>query len=220
MTDVITYNFKKFSKIADNLCHIGNVPLYFRHVHKKTCMNCQHLFLLVAKEHTTCWYCMFVESLYDSKILKYIGLKKSPHFTILHKFSQRPPARVLNRLIFQTKRLFRQGKIPGADSSGMELDCASSNYCERIDRKEPVKGFVNLNMICDVNNKNLLVTKIRKNRISDFSGFIPMLNKIKRLDFEHFVTDKGYDSWRNHKAVQDAWGNITNQDKELWKKQV
>jgi hypothetical protein len=204
MNGVIAFKFKKFSKIVDELCQIGNVPLYFRYVQKKTYTNYQHLFLLVAKEHTTYGYRMFVESLYDSMIPKYIKLKKIPHFTTLQKFAQRLPAKILNKLIFQTKNLFRQGNILGADSTGMELYHASSHYCKRIDRKNPVKGFVNLNMICDVKNKNIIVTKIRKKRRSDFSDFMPMFNKIKNLDFDHFVADKGFDSWRNHKAVQDA----------------
>ena len=204
MTEVITYKFKKFSKIVDNLCQIGNVPLYFRYVQKKTYTNYQHLFLLVAKEHTTYGYRMFVESLYDSKIPKYIKLKKIPHFTTLQKFAQRLPAKILNKLIFQTKNLFKQGHILGADSTGMELDHASSHYCKRINREKPVKGFVNLNMICDVKNKNILVTKIRKKRRHDCSDFMPMFNKVKRLDFEYFVADKGYDSAKNHKAIYES----------------
>jgi len=202
--DVITYKFKKFSKIVDKLCQIGNVPLYFRYVQKKTYSNYQHLFLLVAKEHTTYGYRMFVESLYDSKIPNYINLKKIPHFTTLQKFAQRLPAIILNRLIFQTKKLFKQGKILGADSTGMELDHASSHYCKRINREKPVKGFVNLNMICDVKNKNILVTKIRKKRRHDCSDFLPMFNKVKNLDFDHFVADKGYDSWKNHRAIYES----------------
>jgi len=204
MDEVITFKFKKFSKIVDALCEMGNIPLYFRYVQKKTFTNYQHLFLLVAKEHTTYGYRMFIESLYDSKIPTYIKLKKIPHFTTLQKFASRLPAKILNKLIFQTRTLFKQGSIFGADSTGMELDHASSHYCKRIDRKEPVKGFVNLNMICDVKNKNILVTKIRKKRRSDFSDFMPMFNKIKHFAFDYFVADKGYDSWRNHKAVQDA----------------
>jgi len=106
-----------------------------------------------------------------------------------------------------TKNLFEQGNIFGSDSTGMELDHASAHYCKRIDRKEPVKGFVNLNMICDVKNKNILVTKIRKKRRHDCSDFLPMFNKIKNLDFDYFVADKGYDSAKNHKAIYDSGAN-------------
>jgi hypothetical protein len=213
--EIITNKFKKFSKIVDNLCRIGNVPLYFRYVQKKTFTNYQHLFLLVAKEHTTYGYRMFVESLYDSKIPKYIRLKKIPHFTTLQKFAQRLPAIILNKLVFLTRKLFKQGKILGADSTGMELDHASAHYCKRIDRDKPVKGFVNLNMICDVQNKNILVTKIRKRRRHDCSDFLPMFNKVKFLDFDHFVADKGYDSWKNHKAIYESGAKSSIKTKKL-----
>ena len=205
MEDVIKFKFKKFSKIVDRICEIGDIPLYFRYVQKKTYTNYQHIFLLVAKEHTTYGYRMFVESLYDSKMPKYIGLKKIPHFTTLQKFAQRLPAFIVDKLVSLTRHLFKkQSKILGADSTGMELDHASSHYCKRIDRDKPLKGFVNLNMICDVKNKNILVTKIRKKRRHDCSDFLPMFNKIKHLDFDFFVADKGYDSNQNHKAIYDA----------------
>ncbi len=163
MKEVICFKFKKFSKIVNNLCVLGEVPRYFRYVQKKTFDNFQHLFLLVAKEHTNYGYRMFIESLYDSKIPSYIGLKKIPHFTTLQKFAQRLSSRIIDKLVFLTKDLFKKKtRILGSDSTGLELDHASSHYCKRIDRKEPVKGFVNLNMICDVENKNIIVTKNQK----------------------------------------------------------
>ena len=205
MTRILKFKFKKFSKIVDEICRFGDVPKYFRYVQKKTFSNYQHLFLLVAKEHTSMGYRGFVELLYDSKIPEYISLKKIPHFTTLQKFAKRLPAKLLNKLVFSTRKLFKkQGTILGADSAGMELDHASSHYCKRIDRDKPVKGFVNLNMICDVKNKNILVTKIRKKKRNDFADFILMFNKIKHLKFEHFVADKGYDSNKNHKAIYDS----------------
>ena len=205
MEKVISFKFKKFSKIVDNLCKIGQIPRYFRYVQKKTFDNFQHLFLLVAKEHTTYGYRMFIESLYDSKIPKYIGLKNIPHFTTLQKFAQRLPAKIVDKLVFLTKDLFEKpGKILGSDSTGLDLDHASSHYCKRICREEPIKGFVNLNMVCDVENKNILVTKIRKKRRHDCSDFLPMFNKIKKLNFDFFVADKGYDSEKNHRAVFES----------------
>lgn len=203
--DVIKFKFKKFSKIVDDLCQSAQIPKYFRYVQKKTYNNYQHLFLLIAKEHSKNDYRSFVESLYDSKIPKYIGLKKIPHFTTLQKFAKRLAASVVDKLVYLTKNLFKkEGKILGADSTGIELDHASAHYCKRINREKPVKGFVNLNMICDIKNKNIIVTKIRKRRRHDCSDFMPMFNKVKNLDFDYFVADKGYDSNSNHKAIYDS----------------
>jgi len=203
--EVIHYKFKKFSKIVAKLCIFGEIPVYFSKFSNKIFTNIQHLFLLVAKENTTYGYRKFVESLYDSKIPQYISLKRIPHFTTLQKFASRLEAKLLEKLIFMTRNLFKkQGTFFGADSTGMELDHASSHYCKRIDRIKPVKGFVNLNALSDLYNKIILVTKIRKKRRHDCVDFMPMFNKIKHLDFDYFVADKGYDSEKNHKAIFEA----------------
>ena len=203
--DVIPYKFKKFSKIVSKLCILGGIPAYNSKFSNKIFTNIQHLFLLVAKENTTYGYRKFVESLYDSKIPRYISLRRIPHFTTLQKFAQRLEARLLKVLIFMTRHLFKeQGTFMGVDSTGMSLDHASSHYCRRIDRTKPVKGFVNLNALSDLYNKIILVTKIRKHRRHDAIDFVPMFNKVKHLDFDYLVADKGYDSNRNHKFVFEA----------------
>jgi hypothetical protein len=205
MNQIIIHKFKKFSKIVDQLCVLGQIPKYFRYVQKKTFNNFQHIFLLVVKEHTTYGYRKFVESLYDSKIPLYIGLKHIPHFTTLQKFAQRLSANLIEKLVFLTQYLFKEhGTFFGVDSTGMELDYASHHYCKRINREKPVKGFVNLNALSDLHNKIILATKIRKKRRHDCSDFLPMWNKVKHLDFDFFVADKGYDSEMNHKAVFES----------------
>lgn len=205
MDQVIVHKFKKFSIIVERLCAQAHIPLYFRYVQKKTYTNHQHLFLLVAKEHSRYDYRMFIESLYDSKIPQYIQLRRIPHFTTLQKFAKRIEAKFLNSLVFLTRDLFkRHGTFIGVDSTGMELDHASSHYCKRIGRDKPVKGFVNLNALSDLYNKIILVPKIRKKRRHDCVDFPLMWNKVKNLDFDFLVADKGYDSEVNHKAVFDA----------------
>ena len=93
--DVIPYKFKKFSKIVSKLCILGGIPAYNSKFSNKIFTNIQHLFLLVAKENTTYGYRKFVESLYDSKIPRYISLRRIPHFTTLQKFAQRLEAYVV-----------------------------------------------------------------------------------------------------------------------------
>ena len=139
--DVIYYKFKKFSKIVTKLCILGEIPVYNSKYSNKIFTNIQHLFLLVAKENTNFGYRKFTEFLYDSKLPKYISLRKIPHFTTLQKFASRLAAKLVKKLIFMTRNLFKeQGTIFGVDSTGMELDHASSHYCKRINREKPVKG--------------------------------------------------------------------------------
>jgi len=203
--EIITYKFKKFSKIVNKLCVFGEIPLYFSKFSNKIFTNIQHLFLLIAKENTTFGYRKFVESLYDSKIPRYIGLKKIPHFTTLQKFASRIKAEIIAKLVFLCKDLFKEhGTIWGVDSTGIELDHASAHYCKRIDRIKPVKGFVNFNAISDLYNKIFVVVKIRKHRRHDCVDLQCMYPKIKNEDFDYFVADKGYDSNKNHKMVFES----------------
>jgi hypothetical protein len=192
MNQIIIHKFKKFSKIVDQLCVLGQIPKYFRYVQKKTFNNFQHIFLLVVKEHTTYGYRKFVESLYDSKIPFYIGLKHIPHFTTLQKFAQRLSANLVEKLVFLTQHLFKEhGTFFGVDSTGMELDHASHHYCKRINREKPVKGFVNLNALSDLHNKIILATKIRKKRRHDCSDFFPMWNRVRdREDYSEIRRKK------------------------------
>jgi|TARA_B100000959_G_scaffold273418_1_gene323916 hypothetical protein len=220
--DVIPYKLKKFSKIVNKLCIFGEIPIYNSKYSNRIFTNIQHLFLLVSKENTGNTYREFIESLYDSKIPRYISLKSIPHFTTLQKFAQRIGAKLIDKLIFLTRNLFKEhGTFLGADSTGMELDHASAHYCKRIDREKPVKGFVNLNVISDLYNKIILVTKIRKKRRHDCSDFLPMFNKVKNLDFDFFVADKGYDSNENHKAIfetgKDSLISLKNKDLPIHK---
>ena len=222
MTEVIQYKFKKFSKIVERLCAQANIPQYFRYVQKKSFTNQQHLFLLVAKEHSRYGYRMFVESLYDSKLPQYIGLRKIPHFTTLQKFAQRLEAKLLSKLIFLTQHLFKEhGTFFGIDGTGFSLDHSSHHYCKRIGRTKPVKGFVALQALSDLYNKIVLVPKIRKRRRHDTVDFLPMWNKVKHLDFDFFVADKGYDSEENHKAVfeagKDSLISLKNADLPIYK---
>jgi transposase len=203
--EIITFKFKKFSKIVKKLCVFGEIPLYFSKFSNKLYSNIQHLFLLVAKENTTFGYRKFVESLYDSKLPKYIGLRKIPHFTTLQKYSARLKSQILSKLVFLCKHLFReQGTIWGIDSTGIELDHASSHYCKRINRERPVKGFINFNAISDLYNKNFIIVKIRKRRRHDCVDLQCMYPKIKNEVFDFFVADKGYDSDKNHQMVFES----------------
>jgi len=220
--EVVSHKFKKFSLIVQNLCQKAQIPLYTSRFSNKIFTNVQHLFLLVAKEHSKYGYRMFVESLYDSKIPQYIGLRKIPHFTTLQKFAQRLEAKLLNKLIFLTRHLFKEhGTFFGIDSTGMSLDHASHHYCKRIKRKKPIKGFVKLNALSDLYNKIILVPKIRKKSRHDTIDFIPMFNKVKHLDFDILVADKGYDSEKNNKTVfeagKDCLISLRNFDLPIWR---
>jgi transposase len=102
------------------------------------------------------------------------------------------------------KKFKKLGKIFGVDSTGMELDNASMHYCKRIDREKPIKGFVNLNAITDLENKCFVAVKIRKRRRHDTVDFPSIFNKVKFHDFDTLVADKGYDSERNHEYIHKA----------------
>ena len=203
--DVIKYKFKKFSKIVSKICIELQIPTYNSKFSNKIFTNMQHLFLYLIKENCNFGYRKFTEFLYDSKIQQYISLRRIPHFTTLNKFIKRIKSKLFDKIIFETKHLFSKiGTIWGADSTGFELDHASAHYCKRIDRHEPVKGFVNLNTISDLYNKIFVIVKIRKHRRHDSPDLKSMYPKIKREPFDYFVADKGYDAEYNHELIFES----------------
>jgi len=204
MSNVIHYKFKNFSKIAKKLCKRLRMPLYNSRYSNKIFTNYQKLFLLVYKTEKNLTYRQLEEDLYESKIPEYLGLKRIPRWTTLQMFAMGLQTKFLERLIRETANLVRViGSIAGIDSTGMSLDTASHHYCKRINRTKPIKGFLTLQALSDLDNQTVRSVRLHKKRMHDSRHLIPLLNKGVNKNMEVFVADKGYDSEANHCYLMD-----------------
>ena len=111
----------KFAKNIIKAIKIRQVRLYSHKFSKKTYTLHQHIVLLALREyHNGMGFRRFCELLPDYVyLLDYLNLETIPHFTTLHKVSQRLKGNIIDGVVlgFARKAKFRAG----IDSTGLSL---------------------------------------------------------------------------------------------------
>ena len=204
-------------RFAENIIKalkIRQVRLYTNKFSKKTYTLHQHIVLLSLREYNKgIGFRQFCELLPDYNLLvDFLGLKKIPHFTTLHKVSQRLKGTFLEDIFlgFATRAKFRSG----IDSTGLSLQHSTYYYEKRLEhfRKEKTKkrGRPRLrrkkkhqytSIFADLDNQIILSTKLLKGSKSDNKMMIPTIRKAKEI-FHKIISndaDRGYDAEYNHK---------------------
>ena len=208
----------KFAKNILQALKVKFVRLYGHKFSKKTYTLHQHIVLLALREyHKGMGFRRFCQLLPDySLLLDYLGLSQIPHFTTLHKVSQRLKSTVVERIFlgFASKSKFRAG----IDSTGMSLQHSTYYYEKRLEhfrsakkkkrgrpRKKRKKKHQYTSIFADLDKQIILATKLLRGAKSDSKMMIPTINKAKEL-FGQIIshdTDKGYDAEYNHKFVNE-----------------
>jgi len=222
----------KFAKNILQALKVKFVRLYGHKFSKKTYTLHQHIVLLALREyHKGMGFRRFCQLLPDySLLLEYLGLSQIPHFTTLHKVSQRLKSKVVEKIFlgFASKSKFRAG----VDSTGMSLQHSTYYYEKRLEhfrlaknkkvgrpRKKRKKKHQYTNVFADLDRQIILATKLLRGSQSDNKMMIPTLKKAKEL-FNQVISndaDKGYDAEYNHKFVNEEMKcedhiNLKNKD--------
>lgn len=204
----------RFAKNILRALKIRQVRLYGSKFSKKTYTLYQHIILLALREYNKgMGYRQFCELLPDyNLLLEFLGLEKIPHFTTLHKVSQRLKGTFLESIFlgFASKAKFRSG----IDSTGLSLQHSTYYYEKRLEhfRKEKKKkpGRPRLrrkkkhqytSIFADLDNQIILSTKLLRGSKSDMTMMIPTITKAKEI-FHKIISndaDRGYDAEYNHK---------------------
>lgn len=198
-----------------------HIRLYGHKFSKKTYTLHQLIVLLAVREYEHGkGFRQFCRLLPDfGPLLGYLGLKKIPHFTTLHKVSHRLNARLVDSVIlgFARKARFRSG----IDSSGMSLQHSTYYYEQRLEhfrrkkkrkpgrpKKRRKKKHQYASIFADLDKQIILATKFLRGRKSDSKMMIPTIRKAKEL-FKQIVSndaDKGYDAEYNHEFTRKEMG--------------
>ena len=123
---------------------VKHVRLYGHKFSKKIYTLHQHIVLLALREyHKGMGFRRFCELLPDySALLEFLGLAKIPHFTTLHKVSQRLDGSLVEKIFlgFARNTKFRAG----VDSTGLSLQHSTYYYEKRLEhfRKEIGRAHV------------------------------------------------------------------------------
>jgi transposase len=146
-----------------------------------------------------------------------IGLKSAPHFTTLHKASQRLLChKIANKLLLSTIKRLTKGKdiveLAAIDSSGLDSNYVSRYFVRRRRSKklnlwEDViyKRFPKLAIVCDCSNHAILSAMTTRGPSVDINQFRePLTPAAERVKIDHLLADAGYDSEGNHTFAREV----------------
>ncbi len=150
-------------------------------------------------------------------LCKTIGLKTVPHFTTLHKASQRLLCKKFaNKLLVSTiKQLVKDKEaieLAAIDSTGLDSSHVSRYYVRRRRSKhlklwEDViyKRFPKLAIVCDCSNHAILSAIMSRGPSVDVNQFRqPLKPAAERVKIDHILADAGYDSEANHEYAREV----------------
>ena len=206
--------FIRFAESILRALKIRQVRLYGSKFSKKTYTLHQHIVLLALREyHKGIGFRQLCEILPDYFfLLECLALSRVPHFTTLHKVSQRLKGSLVESVFlgFARKAKFRAG----IDSTGLSLQHSTYYYEQRLEqfrktknkkagrpRKRRKKKHQYTSIFADLDGRIILSAKLLRGKKSDNRMMRPTINKAKEL-FSQIISndaDKGYDAEYNHK---------------------
>lgn len=203
----------RFAKSILKALKIRHIRLYGSKFSKKTYTLHQHIVLLAIRElHKGIGFRFLCELLPDYiLLLEFLGLSNIPHFTTLHKVSQRLKGSFVESILlgFVRKAKFRAG----IDSTGLSLQHSTYYYEQRLEhfrkakkkkpgrpKKRRRKKHQYTSIFADLDGRIILSTKLLRGKQSDNKRMIPTIEKAKEV-FDQITSndaDKGYDAEYNH----------------------
>lgn len=172
----------------------ARIPRSFSKKKNNVFSNAQHIIMQVLRQYEGLDY---RKAIHFIELLKSeIGLKKTPHFTTINKFSLRVKPFWFEQLIAQICKSI-QSEIAAVDGTGFSLN--RSAYYRTITGE--VKRFVQFNACGELKHKLITAVRLRRKRRHETIDVNCLVRKSKQLKITHFLADKAYDSEKNHRIA-------------------
>jgi hypothetical protein len=190
-------------KLILKVCHKTELPLHFNHKGPKTFTNNQRVALLLLRERWNMSFQRFVDYLYETKWVKWLGLREIPGKSTLHDwaklFGMNKICSFFNQLLTKEKP-----SVMALDGTGLDSYHRSRHYEWRIQAKKT--PHVKLDILIDV--ETMLVHDF-STRIKPRHDIIFANSSCKKLKHKNVLVlaDKAYDSEPLHEILEDK-GNM------------
>ena len=198
------YN-NKLEKQLVKLFHESNLPLHFNKTGNKEFSNYQRISIIVLFQRSKKSIRQFIdENLSESKWISWLGLKKIPTKSTLHRWLEMFNMKTIRKIckIFNPEKV----ELVGIDSTGIDSFRRSKHYEKRCkdfgDKKIPPMTFAKTSLFVDVESKIILDWDLVMSREHDvkIAERIFKRNLIKGI---RGLGDKGYDSEPLHKIARN-----------------
>ena len=214
----------KLEEQINKLFHSSNIPLYFNKTGNKEFTNYQRISIIVLFYKSKKSIRDFIEELYESKWVSWLGLKRIPGKSTLHDWLKIFSLKLIRdfvRLLFP-----KDVELAAIDSTGLDAWQRSRHYEKRLEEFKKKKfepmNYAKTTLFVDVKSKIILDWDLVMSREHDvkIAERIFKRNKLKNL---RGLGDKGYDSENLHEIARengiDFFAPVRKMDKRAFKDQ-
>ena len=167
-----------------------------------------HACLLTLKQLEDKTYRFLVDMISEMpSILKLLDIKQAPHWTTLHKATQRMRNNFIKKLVASFVQNTRsQHARAGIYATGLQPTRASSYYTRVVkkDRKKKrkIRKHIKLSTVVDLDHQLPMSFKVRRGPASDHLDSIPLVRKAHQIKkIRSLDADKGYTQEQLRKLV-------------------
>jgi hypothetical protein len=183
-----------------NLYNNSGVPLHFNKTGNKEFTNYQRISIIILFQRSKKSLRDFIDELFESKWVSWLGLKKIPKKSTLHDW-----LKIFNmKMIRKISKVLLPDKInlTAIDGTGFDSWQRSRHYEKRINEKMP---YAKVDLFIDVKQRKIIDHSLtmKKEHDAKVAKKIFRRNKLKKIII---LGDGGYDSEPLHELVRNKGG--------------